>query len=299
MLLYINNSLAKSDCALKCSPEVKQCIKNDPSVLAVIRKYDTRVVAAYMPTIDDAVSTASLSKRDVLPETIQLLVIEATKKHEVATVRASEETAVSDMSQSNAHVSSPPALAAASLARTAMARLAKETAAILTAEAATLADLLKANAMEALLRAEVQKKRGRDEEASALDAEEKIQNVRIEARNAELRVFRSVHYAIGGKCDGVNENDVIVELKMRRNWFSRPPVYDVMQLKVYLKLFGKMRGQLIEQQQNGSLRRETDVTCNESEWTVIHDGLNGLVGELRDITVEKIISLAKGLVLTY
>jgi hypothetical protein len=170
---------------------------------------------------------------------------------------------------------------------------ASEEAAKAMAQAAALAAISDAKKMEALLRAEVQKKRGRDEEEAVLDAMEKRRNTNITKRNAEFRKFSSTAYAIGGRCDGV-ENGKIIELKTRRNWFERgPPRYDIVQLQVYLKIFDAQMGVLVEQQQSGPLRRETEVTCTDEEWMSIDNGLVALTEELKNTNAEWVLQLAE------
>ena len=170
---------------------------------------------------------------------------------------------------------------------------AKTEAARAAAHAAALDVVSDSTRMEALLRAEVHKKRGRDEEEAALDAMEKRRNTTITKRNAEFRKFSSAVYAIGGRCDGV-EDGKIIELKTRRNWFERgPPKYDIVQLQVYLKIFGAKTGILVEQQQSGPLRRETEVTCSDAEWSVIDSGLRALTKELANANEKWMLQLAE------
>ena len=172
-------------------------------------------------------------------------------------------------------------------------QVAAELAAKANAEAATLAEISSERAMDSLLRSEVHKKRGRDEESAVLDDVEKRKQRKITARNAEMKYFRCEQYSIGGRCDGRIENGTIVELKTRRHWFSNPPEYDLVQLQIYLKIFNEPHGELIEKQQNGNRTRETQVTCDEEEWAVIHNGLVDTVHAFTEMTSEGLIKLAE------
>lgn len=169
---------------------------------------------------------------------------------------------------------------------------AAQAAAQASAEAATLATISDQRAMESLLRSEVHKKRGRDEERAVLDDVEKRKRMTITMRNVEMRYFRCEQYIIGGRCDGQLENGTIVELKTRRHWFSKPPEYDLLQLQIYLKIFNEPHGELIEKQQTSDRSRETPVTCPEHEWAIIHEGLVATVRVLAEMTAEGALQLA-------
>ena len=66
-----------------------------------------------------------------------------------------------------------------------------------------------------------------------------------------------------------------------------------MQLQVYLKIFGAKTGILVEQQQSGPLRRETEVTCSDAEWSVIDSGLRALTKELANANEKWMLQLAE------
>jgi hypothetical protein len=139
----------------------------------------------------------------------------------------------------------------------------------------------------------VQKKRGRDEEDAVLDCAAVRHCAPIVSRNEETARLEMADFVIVGRCDGILEDGGgIVEVKKRRNWFGRPPEYDIVQLRVYMRLFNLPRGILIEEQLNGDKRRETVVEHCEEEWERICDALSLCAKELCEAKVPTICAWA-------
>jgi hypothetical protein len=116
---------------------------------------------------------------------------------------------------------------------------------------------------------------GKDMEEAVLDATARRHGVEIVDRNTELRCFRGRNYELRGRIDGrIRESGTITEVKTRRRWWFRPPYYDLLQLKLYLKLFDERRGLLVEQMRDSELVRETELEHDEEEWREIDSSLS-------------------------
>lgn len=142
--------------------------------------------------------------------------------------------------------------------------------------------------MKSLLQEAVQKKRGRDEEEEVINDAEKRLNIKIAERNTKFGYFNGRNYVILGRVDGVSEDD-IVEVKTRRNWFSAPPEYDLVQLRVYLRIFDKPRGILIEENRDRGQTRETVVENSDDEWLKIDQRLFECADKLAKVSSDDII----------
>lgn len=139
----------------------------------------------------------------------------------------------------------------------------------------------------------VQKKRGRDEEENVLDRAALRHCAPIVSRNEVRAQLEMPDFVIVGFCDGILENGGgVVEVKKRRNWFAKPPVYDLVQLRVYLRLYNMPRGLLIEEMLNGFNRRETVVEDSEDEWQSICKALTQCAKELREAKVYTVCAWA-------
>lgn len=76
---------------------------------------------------------------------------------------------------------------------------------------------------------------------------------------------------VGGRVDGLCEDErVVEEIKNRRRFWKIPPVYDIIQLRVYMWLLGGWNGRLVEVFPDGSTR-VTEVGWDPSEWEKLSD----------------------------
>jgi len=129
-------------------------------------------------------------------------------------------------------------------------------------------------ALQALVEQQVNKQRGTREEEQVLKNTEAAHGSQISNRNERRGMLVEETFCIAGYCDGVMEAESrIVEVKKRRNWFKLPPEYDLVQLRVYMRLFKASSGLLVESQLNGPQHRETLLCDDEPEWTAICQGL--------------------------
>ncbi len=161
------------------------------------------------------------------------------------------------------------------------ARLERQAAAVASLAAAEPAQVAEATARAALLR------RGELREATVLDSVAAREGQAVAQRNDRLLRHEGNGFVLTGRVDGVVADGRVVEVKTRRNWFARPPDYDVVQLQVYLRLLGLPVGVLEERsQRDESLARSTEVTCDDAAWQAIIAGLEEAARELREATLE-------------
>lgn len=258
--------------------DVRKAMKQVRARIAVARLDKSKAVEAACPAFKTAVERAAEAHTDVDLGPSESLARELAEAAELANQNAEK--------ASQAHQVAVEAVRAKPNDAEAVqnAREAEVVAADTAARAAVISDAQNPKALEAIAKEAVQKRRGRDEEDSLLDVHAKRQNTDVKQRNTHMVYLRTESYVIGGRCDGVDSDGVIVELKNRRNWFAEAPEYDIIQLRVYMKAYGAQKGRLVEFHQRGVLGpRETDVVHDETEWAAIHDRLVATANQLRAI----------------
>ena len=140
-------------------------------------------------------------------------------------------------------------------------------------------------ALQQLVEQQVNKQRGAQEEEQVLAKTEAQHQTPITNRNERRGFLVEQGFCIAGYCDGFMEaENRIVEVKKRRNWFKLPPEYDLVQLRVYMRMFGAASGLLVESQLNGPQHRETLIESDELEWGLIRTGLQAAASEIREAT---------------
>ena len=146
----------------------------------------------------------------------------------------------------------------------------------------------KPEAMKELVEEAVQKKRGREEEDEVINDAEKRLNIKVSDRNTKSGSLRGENYLVLGRVDGISDED-IVEIKTRKNWFSVPPEYDLVQLRVYLRMFRKAKGLLIEENRDRGLTRETRLENCDNAWESIDRALISSANLLHNCSEDDII----------
>jgi len=132
------------------------------------------------------------------------------------------------------------------------------------------------------VRGAVRCRRGNNNENAALDMYELVNGVKVQDRNTKS--FKKVYdgFEINGRTDGfVAEHNRIVDAKERTRKFPKVPIYDEVQLRVYMELSGATESELVETFPDRS-RRETKFVNDPSKWSVIHDGIARAVTTMRD-----------------
>lgn len=161
-------------------------------------------------------------------------------------------------------------------------------AARLEGEAARLDDLRNAppEELRAVAQREATMRRGVAQEAAVLDGLHPLHGPVGERNERVYTLDVAPGVRVVGKIDGKIKNGRVVEAKTRKNWFREPPDYDVVQLQVYLRMLGEASGLLVEEQQNGERRRETEVRAEDLKWEAAARELRRMADEVRGATME-------------
>lgn len=127
---------------------------------------------------------------------------------------------------------------------------------------------------------EVRKKRGINTENAILNTYETDNNVKVEERNT--KTFRKEYddYKLIGRTDGyVAEHKRIVDSKARTRWWPEVPMYDEIQLRVYMELSGCSETELIESFPDGRVRT-TKYLNNPEKWDAIQTEIKDAVKKM-------------------
>ena len=127
---------------------------------------------------------------------------------------------------------------------------------------------------------EVRKKRGLNTENAILNTYETDNNVKVEERNT--KTFRKSYddYKLIGRTDGyVAEHKRIVDSKARTRWWPEVPMYDEIQLRVYMELSGCEETELIESFPDGRVRT-TKYLNSPEKWGAIETEIKDAVKKM-------------------
>lgn len=135
----------------------------------------------------------------------------------------------------------------------------------------------------------INKEVGIKNEEKNINNYEKITNTKVDSRNEKcwfmtISEEKDCKLSIVGKIDGKTEDDVLIESKNRQNRLFRTiPIYEKVQMEIYLRMMGLKDATLIENYNNQQLSH--DYSSNDILWTEITDGLV----EFRDLFLKAII----------
>jgi hypothetical protein len=195
------------------------------------------------------------------------------KAAELAVIQATEARKVAA-----AQVAAAPSVAASLNAVEAACKKVVERTPNMTPEMATqlLADA----------RGEVSKKRGLQNEDSILNTYESERKVVLIERNTRMLRMEKDDFTLVGRTDGfVAEQNRVVDSKDRTTYWKTVPVYDEIQLRVYMHLLDATDSELIEKFPNGS-RRATVFVNDPEEWADIESKLHLVTRKMRDILAD-------------
>jgi len=113
------------------------------------------------------------------------------------------------------------------------------------------------------LSSEIQKQRGVKLEAVAEDNFGGVKN------RGQFVQYNCPEYRIIGFIDGL-KGGKIVETKNRKKFWNEPPVYDIIQLRCYMRMMGNVDGILLETFPGISAPRTTDISWSNEEWDKIN-----------------------------
>jgi hypothetical protein len=127
---------------------------------------------------------------------------------------------------------------------------------------------------------EVRKKRGLNNENTILNTYETDNNVKVEERNTKTFRKEYDNYKLIGRTDGyVAEHKRIVDSKARTRWWPEVPMYDEIQLRVYMELSGCLETELIESFPDGRVRT-TKYLNSPEKWGAIETEIKDAVKKM-------------------
>ena len=211
---------------------------------------------------DTAVATELAAK--------EVLVDAERRSHELDLKKAAG-IEVSDMEKAAAHIAVLYAVEAQKVAAAAVAAAPSVAASLDAVEAACKKVVAQtpnmtpemATQLLADARGEVAKKRGLQNEDKILNTYEADKKVVVTERNTKMLRMDKEEFVLVGRTDGfVAEQNRIVDSKDRTTYWKTVPVYDEIQLRVYMHMMDAKDSELVERFPNGTKRNtvfENDV----------------------------------------
>uniref|UniRef100_A0A6C0J7F8 Uncharacterized protein n=1 Tax=viral metagenome TaxID=1070528 RepID=A0A6C0J7F8_9ZZZZ len=136
---------------------------------------------------------------------------------------------------------------------------------------------------------DIVKARGNRDENLILDAYEKTENVVVEERNTRHLRLDMGKYVITGRTDGwVASKNRVVDAKNRQRKWPTVPVYDIVQLRVYMKMIGCPDSEIAERFTDGTTRN-TVYTNDPKEWARIQSDLEEAVERLIEMSQDETV----------
>ena len=123
------------------------------------------------------------------------------------------------------------------------------------------------------VRGQVQKQRGLKNENAILDKYEEENNVQVIERNTKMLSKTYSNFKLVGRTDGyVASLNRIVDSKDRVRFVKEPPIYDEIQMRVYMDMGGIPEAELIERFPDAPVRK-TVYQNDQVKWKAIEDAL--------------------------
>ena len=137
------------------------------------------------------------------------------------------------------------------------------------------------------IRGKISKQRGINNEAQILNNYETAHDVKVTERNTRSLKMDMGKYILTGRTDGwVASENRVVDSKDRTRWFPEVPVYDEIQLRVYMKLLGCPEAELIERFPDGR-SRVTKFLNDAEKWQTIEKAIETSVDTLNAALVDE------------
>ena len=135
-------------------------------------------------------------------------------------------------------------------------------------------------------RGEVAKKRGLNNEDKILNTYEAERKVVLTERNTRMLRMEKETFTLVGRTDGfVATQNRVVDSKNRTRYWTNPPVYDIIQLRVYMHLLDATDSELIEKFPKHPTRH-TVYTNDAEEWADIEASLNLAARRMTEILAD-------------
>jgi len=131
------------------------------------------------------------------------------------------------------------------------------------------------------VRGAVAKQRGIQNENAGLNTYENVHAVEVKDRNTMTFKKTYEKFKLNGRTDGfVSEHNRVVDAKERTRWWTEPPLYDEIQLRVYMELTGASEAELFESFPDGRTRT-TKYENDPIKWHVINTALLAAVDKMQ------------------
>lgn len=131
------------------------------------------------------------------------------------------------------------------------------------------------------VRGKVTKQRGLINEDGILNTYEAARDVKVTERNTKTVKKDFGTFKLVGRCDGyVASENRIVDSKDRTREWPQVPLYDEIQLRCYMNMYGASESELIERFPGGKTRH-TKYLADETMWSTLETALNRAVEKLR------------------
>ena len=131
------------------------------------------------------------------------------------------------------------------------------------------------------VRGQVAKRRGINNEEHILNTYEKAREVKVTERNTKTIKKDMGTWKLVGRCDGyVASENRIVDSKDRTRHWPQVPLYDEIQLRCYMNMYGAKESELIERFPGGETRH-TLYPLDEAKWTSIQTAVEKGVEKLQ------------------
>lgn len=119
------------------------------------------------------------------------------------------------------------------------------------------------------VRGKVAKQRGLNNEEQILNTYETARDVKVTERNTKTIKKDFGTFKLIGRCDGyvASENRIVDSKDRTRRWPS-VPIYDEIQLRCYMNMYGATESELIERFPDGGTRH-TKYLADENVWSSI------------------------------
>lgn len=128
----------------------------------------------------------------------------------------------------------------------------------------------------------IQKQRGLRNENQILDNYEKDTKTKVTERNTRMVRKDYGPFVLIGRIDGFVESlKRVVDSKERTYFRSEPPMYDEIQMRVYMDLTSAKDAELVERFPNQEVRK-TVYTNDADKWTAIHMAIRTASQEIMD-----------------
>lgn len=130
------------------------------------------------------------------------------------------------------------------------------------------------------VRGQVSKQRGLKNEEHILDTYETARNVRVTERNTKMAKKDFGTFKLIGRCDGyVASKNRIVDSKDRTRFWDTVPIYDEIQLRCYMKMYGADESELVERFPGGETRH-TKYVADPEIWDSLEKSIGRAVEKL-------------------